>query len=307
MPYSKTTDAPKWVQDMGEKAAKQWIAVWNSVFDETKNEEKAFKAAAAAVKGRDEKKMAAECAFQFISLAPLLAEDRALARGEILRVGDWIYGGQDMKVTEEMLSQAVENWKAHKRDVMLDYDHGSRVGKTPEERKRAGDLVDLELEKSDAGVALYGMFKPTDDAAGYLEKGEYKYLSAEFDEDYFHPEDKDWIGMYLLAVALTNRPYIEGMAPITLMSEAAQKSLAEYGKGGTLTVYVEDVGKLDDVKKACEEKGAKVVGWYQDVKMYAQKVAAEPAAETKTEGHASARRSVVLERASGGEFALKEV
>ncbi len=151
------------------------------------------------------------------------------ARGEIIREGSWAYGGEEMDITPEKIQQAYDNWKTHQRDVMLDYNHGSRLGKTPEEQKRAGDLVDLELVEVDGKKALVGKFKPTDEATSYLNNGEYKYLSAEFEEDYFHPEDKDWIGMYLQAVALTNRPFIEGMAPIVLMGEGTKALLTQHG------------------------------------------------------------------------------
>ena len=265
MPYDKDKAAPNWVEKMGKDAAKQWKEVWNSVFKDTGSEERAFKAAASVVKKREEK-AASERRFTIAMPAPsLLGDGGKLARGEIIRVGSWVYGGEEMDITPEMLAQAKKNWDGHKRDVMLDYNHGSRLGKTPEEQKRAGDMVDLELgEAEDGAAALFGKFEPTEDAAKYLEKGEYKYLSAEFDEDYFHPEDKDFIGMYLQAVALTNRPFIEGMAPITLLGEGVKFAQGEGAYTGSLSIGYDcgeehEVGDmLGEVMGLAKKKGYKV-------------------------------------------------
>lgn len=53
MPYSSVKDAPKWVQDMGDEKAKQWIAVFNSSYADHHDEQRAFAAATAAVKKAD--------------------------------------------------------------------------------------------------------------------------------------------------------------------------------------------------------------------------------------------------------------
>jgi hypothetical protein len=213
----------------------------------------------------------------YVSQAPVLLGEKK-ARGEILRTGSWVYKGEPMDITKEKLAQAEANFRAHKRDVMLDYDHGSRVGKTPEERKRAADLLDVQVvENADGSTSLFGDFAPTPEAEKYIENREYKYLSAEFDEDYFHPEDKNQIGMYLQAVALTNRPFIEGMAPMVLMSEGAQKVLDEGGATGYCVTIEAGLGTdVAELVKKLEEQGYKVSSFYKQYSpMMAERV--EPA------------------------------
>ena len=177
-----------------------------------------------------------------------------------------------MVLTPEMLQQAVENWKSHERALTMDYNHGSRLGKTAEEQKSAGWLKGLEYEpySDKKGGILWAIFEPTDAAVGYVANKEYQYLSIEFEADYFHPEDKNFIGMYLLAIALTNRPFIEGTAPVALMSEGVAKILADYGKGGQITMKVKDGSKLSEVVKQIEDMGHEVVGWYRDMAMMAE-------------------------------------
>src|SRR3972149_6230830 len=51
MPYSSTSELPQSVKDLPQKKQRQWMNVWNSVYSETKDEERAFLAAWSAVGG----------------------------------------------------------------------------------------------------------------------------------------------------------------------------------------------------------------------------------------------------------------
>lgn len=313
MPYKSISDVPE--KYRGNKdAAKMWLDVFNSAWKQyegdSEQEAKAHATASAAVNKKYDMAEASE-RFEFLSLAPVMLGDQVLARGEVLRTGSWLYRGEEMQIVEEMIRQAFDNWKGHKRDVMLDYNHGSRIGKTPEEQKRAGDLVDLEIVAENGVTMLVGTFKPTEEAAGYIGKDEYKYLSAEFEQDYFHPEDKKNIGMYLQAVALTNRPYIEGMAPMVLMSQEAGELFTEYERSGSVTVQLADASKFSDFTKYVDDwdGGAKVVGWYQDVKLqsrlYAERV--EPKKEEKVKTDHNLAGFVFDEKSPLGTARFREV
>ena len=141
------------------------------------------------------------------------------ARAEILRVGSWVYRGKPLDVSLSDLETMVTNYRQYPRDVPLDYEHGSAqadgAGGTA---IAAGWLKDLAVEDG----ALVGTFDLTDRAAEWVRSGEYLLLSAEFHSDYLHPEAQQYIGPTLLAVALTNRPFVTGLAPVTMLSRRAE-------------------------------------------------------------------------------------
>ena len=58
MPYSSISEVPKWVRDRGEKKARQWMHIFNSVYKQTGDEGRAFRAANAAIGKKKEKKNA---------------------------------------------------------------------------------------------------------------------------------------------------------------------------------------------------------------------------------------------------------
>jgi phage I-like protein len=149
-----------------------------------------------------------------------------LAKAEILRTSPadgWLYRGKRLVVTERDLERIVANWKAYPRDIPLDYEHGSGLDGPVGSAIAAGWLRDLELERhaDGSGAVLWGTFELTQRAAEWVAGGEYRLTSSEFVLDYIHPAVGKPIGMYLCAVGLTNRPFIDGLQPMTMMSEAA--------------------------------------------------------------------------------------
>jgi len=150
------------------------------------------------------------------------------ARAEILRsspADGWLYRGENLKVTLKDLEAIVANWKKYPRDIPLDYEHGTAYDDGPVGSAiAAGWLRELELKKSgDGSGSLWATFELTDRAAEWVAAGEYRLTSSEFSTDYVHPEAKEPIGPYLLAVGLTNRPFVPGLAPMTMLTEAAAK------------------------------------------------------------------------------------
>ena len=50
MPYASVSQLPKYVKRYPPKLQRMWMAVWNSVYNKTKSEARAFKAANAVLK-----------------------------------------------------------------------------------------------------------------------------------------------------------------------------------------------------------------------------------------------------------------
>lgn len=129
----------------------------------------------------------------------------------VLTAEDFVYGGEDISVTEADLDKAVENfnaWMAAGQEVSIDYDH-SFV--TTGDSKAAGWFTKLYRK----GKELFATVKWTDAAREMIEAGEYRYFSPEF-----HPEWEDQNGIAegftVVSGALTNRPFIRGATQVSL-------------------------------------------------------------------------------------------
>jgi phage I-like protein len=98
----------------------------------------------------------------------------------------------------------------------VDYDHLSMDPQKPGDGIAAGWFVDLELR--DNGSTLWGLVDWTPTAADAISKKEYQYVSPSFARNYTAKDGKK-IGTTLLAAAITNHPFLEGMAPLTLCAD----------------------------------------------------------------------------------------
>jgi phage I-like protein len=95
----------------------------------------------------------------------------------------------------------------------VDYDHLSMDPKKPGDGKAAGWFKSMELRTSD--TELWAEIAWTPEAAQTIKAGEYRFVSPSFIRDYVWKEGKN-IGTTLIAAAITNHPFLEGMAAVTL-------------------------------------------------------------------------------------------
>lgn len=146
---------------------------------------------------------------------------------QVLRVGKfWSPRYKDFSVTKSTLSTMVENFQTitpkAPTELPLDYNHGTSRPDTVEQGKAAGWIKDVELRAD--GKELWAQVELTPEAADLVRNKEYRYVSATFDFDYVHTQDgnrKKSIGPTLMAAALTNTPFVEGMAPVSLSAQAS--------------------------------------------------------------------------------------
>lgn len=162
-----------------------------------------------------------------ISLADDAADGPARTWIQVLRVGKfWSPRYKDFSVTKSTLSKMVENFltvtpKAP-TELPLDYNHGTNRPETVEQGKAAGWIKSLELRAD--GTELWADVALTAEAAELVRNEEYRFVSATFEFDHTHTDGEDRqkkIGPTLMAAALTNTPFVEGMAPVSLSDAIA--------------------------------------------------------------------------------------
>ena len=131
---------------------------------------------------------------------------------EVLRVGKTNHPAfGETNITEADLDRAVANFEAMRSagaEVPIDYDHSFAEGGSS---VAAGWIKELVRK----GKSLFARVKWTDKAREQISAEEYKYISAEFSEDWAD-ERGDKHGFTLLAAGLTNRPFLKGMTPVAL-------------------------------------------------------------------------------------------
>lgn len=138
-----------------------------------------------------------------------------------------VYG--KVTLTAQDLTTMFQNFKMRTprapTQLPIDYDHLSDDPKKPEDGKAAGWVEDLEVR--DAGNTLWARPKWTKRAAQLLSEGAYRWCSPYFLVDYLDKDTGQKIGPTLKAVAITNRPFLEGMAeipaPAIAMSEKIER------------------------------------------------------------------------------------
>ena len=156
--------------------------------------------------------------FRVFSLA-----DVAQSWVQVLRVGRFThptYG--EFEVTADDLASMVRNFTEGVRPrpptrLVVDYNHGDQSGRA------AGWITALEVRN---GAELWAQVEWTDEAAAAIRNREYQFTSAEFAWAYHDKEDGGDHGPTLLAMAITNRPFVEGMQPLTLSEQVEALMLA---------------------------------------------------------------------------------
>ena len=139
---------------------------------------------------------------------------------QILRTGSFHHRQHgNFVVDDAIMSQIQGNFQVDR--VPLDYNHGS-TGTNPDATLAAGwvkNLTTQQIDGDDAHTALMAEVEFTDRARQHVAANEFRYISPEFTFSWTNPQTGAASGAKLLAVALTNRPFLPGMLPVTLSDD----------------------------------------------------------------------------------------
>jgi len=109
----------------------------------------------------------------------------------------------------------VRNFRAGGRDLVVDYEHAGSIPGL--EAPAAGWISGLRVGRSEAQLAtLEAKVRWTDRARSQIAAGEYRYLSPGFALAAKDKKTGRGIGGRLTHVALTNRPFLDDLPPVTL-------------------------------------------------------------------------------------------
>lgn len=209
-----------------------------------------------------------------------------LFRKQLLRYGVWDHPkapGGKLTVTKEFVTKIVDNFKKGLRDDVPvpkghDLDALSSVGKI------------VGLEQDDSG--LWGIHEIIEDVDKIGKT--YTGTSAFIDMAYVDKETGKEHGPVLIHNALTNAPYIKGLAPFEAIAlgedanEAVVISLPSENKGRSNMTVEELLAQLDetsddDLRKALEAKRPELFGSPEGNPEDAEKVIADAKKEAREE------------------------
>lgn len=183
------------------------------------------------------------------------AEDGQVSSVQLMRAGKFMssfYG--KIVIDAKLFSAMKKNFDSGARgqDIPISCDH--------ERGEAQGWIKALTI----ADDALWGDIAWTEPGAERIAKGLYRYMSAEWDPDYTDPEGKDY-GATLFAAALTNFPFLKGMAAVALSEGDNQEDvgmdkaicdalgLSETATAEEITAAIEALKVKSDAEKTAKE------------------------------------------------------
>lgn len=178
-----------------------------------------------------------------ISLATSLAGDAPTSWVTVTRTGrfyDRRYG--EFEITRKMLSEMVSNFEAgtYGQEIFLDVSHEPDKG-------AAAKLLKLTIE----GDRLRALVEWTRYGVEAVKGRGFRYLSAEFNENWQDNEQRATHGCVLLGAGLTIRPVIKKLDPISLSEQSGGDEAAILLHPKLLSELINEV--KDTMKKYLEE------------------------------------------------------
>ena len=228
--YSMPDNIPDYIKGLPEGAQRIFVEAFNASLERDSDEDKARQAGWGAVKttyvqqGDEWVRKASEVTvLRYVSMiGEVPAEGTNESRVQVFRTGTFrhpIYG--KFTITDSDLETMVANFKAHRpkapTELAVDYEHMSAIGN--QVAPAAGWVKGIDHIIGE----LWATVSWTDKAAGMIRAKEYRFISPEWHMQYKDKESGADIGACLLSMALTNRPFIEGMQPV-MLSESLEES-----------------------------------------------------------------------------------
>lgn len=159
---------------------------------------------------------------------------------QIAKTGEWFRAGRKIALTAADLVSMVERFNATKNDLVCDYEHTSE---RPVSKSKAAGWIS-RLETRDEGTTLWALTKFTKTAADEIRADEYRFTSPAFVKHGEDPHTGATVQCELTSVALTNTPFLDGMARVQLSrAEGAEKMAADMDP--TMAKLMELTGAAD--------------------------------------------------------------
>ena len=160
---------------------------------------------------------------QLIELSEV--DGRPISWMQTARVGKFVssrYGR--FAITGQDIEDAERNIKELKGQIPVDYDHLMMHVSKPGDGIAAGWFQDAERRNNDK--ELWGLIEWTPKAAEHIRNKEYRFCSPVVVPNHVDNETEEKKGTHIMCAAITNVPFIKGMAPLQL-SDQGELQLAE--------------------------------------------------------------------------------
>lgn len=181
--------------------------------------------------------------FSFLTGGIQLAEGKNTSVVTITKLGNFFdprYGHFD--ITQDHFNGFIKNFneKTYGQDLPIDFAHVDGEGAAGWVKRvfQEGKRLRAEVEWTPAGVEA-------------IRNKKYRYMSAEFSDDYIDNEQGVSHGPLMMGAALTIRPVIKGMDPVSLAEEA--------GAGGPIYVHPDLIKQLQEEEKKDMDKFLKML------------------------------------------------
>lgn len=163
----------------------------------------------------------------------------------------------ELNISKETLLSMIASFDAGvmKNDLMIDYNH--------EVCEAAAWIRKLYIVEEDGQAQLWATVDWTPEGKKCVDDKEYRYISADFNFNHVDNESGVQYGPVLYGAALTNRPFVKGMAPTAQLHETnggymnLEQLSAENKK---LSSRIEEIEKSNaaEIKRLADEKDAAV-------------------------------------------------
>lgn len=174
---------------------------------------------------------------------------------QLLRVGEfYLSEGEKIEITKNHLLSMIKNFDDQVRgiDIMLDYSHESGG-------KAAAWFKKVYL--SEDGNSLWTKVEWTPSGEEVVKNKEFRYVSSDFHFNYEDNETSKKFGPTLFGAALTNRPVIKRMEPITLSEKMGECKMSAENKEKEA-----EVSELADLKKKNKELSDEIAAMKKEKK-----------------------------------------
>ena len=146
----------------------------------------------------------------------VLGDDSSTSWIQISESGSWAgHDAGEFTLGRAEFSSAIDAFLAQKNPIVVDYEHSS-TALAPEGAPAAGWILDLEARGDEEKEELWAFVEWTEKAADRIRAKEYRFVSPVWMFDAPHRVSGEELLAELHSLALTNTPFLDGMAPVEL-------------------------------------------------------------------------------------------